>query len=141
MRRALACTVPVLLTLSVACSSGSREDRRAEAVPPSPSPAASAASQPDNTAVNERDRGNTLTPGDQAESSGDIAITQNIRKAIVAEDSLTTTAQNVKIITANGVVTLRGPVNTPQEKTLIASKAQQIAGVARVDNQLEVISR
>ncbi|HKQ62090.1 MAG TPA: BON domain-containing protein [Candidatus Polarisedimenticolaceae bacterium] len=96
--------------------------------------------QPDNTGVNERDRaGVTLTPGDQAENETDRTITQDLRRAIVADDALTVTAQNVKIITANGVVTLRGPVRDDTEKDLIASKAQQIAGVTRVDNQLEVV--
>jgi osmotically-inducible protein OsmY len=96
----------------------------------------------DNTGKNVRDRNDaTLTPGDQSNDKADVKITQEIRKAIVADDSLSTNAHNVKIITADGVVTLRGPVKTPQEKVAIAEKAKQIAGVNRVDNQLEVATQ
>jgi len=56
----------------------------------------------------------------------------------VADKSLSTTAKNVKIITVNGVVTLRGPVNSPQEKETIEATAQHIAGTNTVDNQLEI---
>jgi hyperosmotically inducible periplasmic protein len=104
--------------------------------------APSAQTAPDNTGRNVRDRsGTTLTPGDQSESEADRTLTQQIRRAVVADDSLSTTAKNVKIITVDGVVTLRGPVNSPHEKEVIAAKAQQIAGVNKVDNQLEVKGR
>jgi len=102
-----------------------------------PAPAAQVA--PDNTGRNVRDRsGETLTPGDQSESEADRTLTQRIRQAIVADDALSTTAKNIKIITANGVVTLRGPVNSAQEKAAIAAKAHQIAGANKVENQLEI---
>lgn len=95
----------------------------------------------DNTARNERDRGgDTKTPGDQAENEADLKITQEVRRAITSDDSLSTNAQNVKIITDNGTVTLRGPVKSEKEKTDIESKAKQIAGVKKVDNQLEIAS-
>jgi len=101
-----------------------------------------AQSAPDNTGRNVRDRGgDTLTPGDQSESQADRSLTQEIRQAVVADKSLSTTAKNIKIITNNGVVTLRGPVNDFREKENIEAKAQQIAGVNRVDNQLEVKAR
>jgi hyperosmotically inducible protein len=104
--------------------------------------APSAQTAPDNTGRNVRDRsGTTLTPGDQSETEADRTLTQQIRRAVVADDSLSTTAKNVKIITVDGVVTLRGPVNSPHEKEVIAAKAQQIAGVNKVDNQLEVKGR
>lgn len=93
----------------------------------------------DNTARNARDaNGNTLTPMDQGESDADRTITQQIRKAVVNHDQLSTNAKNVKIITVNGVVTLRGPVKSPEEKATIASVAQKTTGVKRVDNQLEI---
>jgi len=93
----------------------------------------------DNTARNRRDKdGNTLTAGDQGNSSGDIAITANIRKAVLARDGLSVNAQNVKIITLNGRVTLRGPVNTEEEKTIIADIAGGVVEASAVDNQLEV---
>ena len=93
----------------------------------------------DNTAKNERDRsGETQTAGDQSNSPEDIKITAAIRRAIVGETSLSMTAKNVKIITAEGMVTLRGPVNSAEEKAMIAKLAQFAAGEARIDNQLEV---
>jgi hyperosmotically inducible periplasmic protein len=103
--------------------------------------AQSTAPAPDNTAINERDRGGaTKTPGDQAENEDDRKITQEVRRAITSDDTLSTNAQNVKVITDNGTVTLRGPVNSAKEKTEIEAKAKQVAGVKRVDNQLEVAS-
>jgi hyperosmotically inducible periplasmic protein len=95
----------------------------------------------DNTGRNVRDRGGeTKTPGDQSESEADRTITQNIRKALTADDSLSTNAKNVKIITNDGTVTLRGPVKSEKEKTDIEAKAKQVAGVKKVDNQLEIAS-
>ena len=93
----------------------------------------------DNTEKNERDRAEPAkTPGDQAENKSDIDITAAIRKGVVGDDSLSMNAKNVKIITADGVVTLRGPVKSEAEKTSIATLAQNTAGVQRVDNQLEI---
>src|ERR1044072_629822 len=93
----------------------------------------------DNTAKNERDRsGETLTPGDQSNSPEDLKITAAIRRAIVGEKSLSMTAKNVKIITAEGMVTLRGPVKSAEEKAMIAKLAKSAAGKAKIDNQLEV---
>ena len=93
----------------------------------------------DNTGKNVRDRDDrSVTPGDQGGSAGDRELTANIRKAIVDDDSLSTYAHNVKIITNDGVVTLRGPVESEKEKATIVAKAQHVPGVKRVDNQLEV---
>jgi len=93
----------------------------------------------DNTRKNERDRsGETTTSGDQSNSQEDVKITAAIRRAVVRDNSLSTTAKNVKIITANGTVTLRGPVKNDAEKTKIAELAQAAAGNAKIDNQLEV---
>jgi hyperosmotically inducible periplasmic protein len=83
--------------------------------------------------------GDTVTPGDQSNTKTDLHLTQEIRKALMADESLSTNAKNVKIITANGVVTLRGPVNTPQEKATIEAKAQSIAGAKNVESQLEIV--
>jgi len=97
---------------------------------------------PDNTGRNVRDRGgDTMTPVDQSNDKADLNLTQEIRKAIMADDSLSMNAKNVKIITANGIVTLRGPVNTLQEKATIEAKAQSIAGANNVDSQLEINRR
>ena len=94
---------------------------------------------PDNSAVNVRDRDpNAMTAGEQSTAKSDVELTREIRQAVVKDDSLSMLAHNVKIVAANGAVTLRGPVNTEQEKVAIASKAQAIAGANKVDNQLEV---
>lgn len=93
----------------------------------------------DNSGRNERDRNDaTKTAGDQAENEADRTISQNIRQAISADDSISTNGKNAKIITVDGTVTLRGPVKSEKEKTNIGAKAQQIAGVKSVDNQLEI---
>src|SRR4029077_5237943 len=95
----------------------------------------------ENTGRNVRDRNEAKkTPGDQSENEADRTITQNIRKAITGDDSLSTNAKNVKIITNDGTVTLRGPVKSEKEKADIEAKAKQVAGVKNVDNQLEVAS-
>ena len=91
----------------------------------------------DNTARN-ADSPAAQTPVDQKENEADLQISQNIRKAIVADDSLSLDAHNVKVITSAGVVTLRGPVASQQEKAAIEAKAKQVAGVTRIDNQLEI---
>jgi osmotically-inducible protein OsmY len=94
---------------------------------------------PDNTGRNERDRSaDAKTSGDQAENEADRTITQNVRQALTSDDSLSTNAQNVKVITQDGTVTLRGPVKDEKEKRDIEAKAKQVAGVKRVENQLEV---
>ena len=102
-------------------------------------PSQTAAVAADNSGQNVRDRNDaTKTSGDQSESEADRTISQNIRQAVTADDSISTNGKNVKIITVDGTVTLRGPVKSENEKTNIGAKAQQIAGVKRVDNQLEI---
>ena len=94
---------------------------------------------PDNSAVNVRDRApGAMTAGQQSNAKSDVEITREIRRAVVKDHSLSILAHNVKIVSANGSVTLRGPVKTEEEKTAIASKAQAIAGAGKVDDQLEV---
>jgi hyperosmotically inducible protein len=94
---------------------------------------------PDNSAQNQRDRDHqTLTPIDQSNKPADLETTRNIRRALVKDDRLSTEAKNVKIITVDGAVTLRGPVKTPQEKAAIMAKAAQVAGDAKINNELQV---
>ncbi|MBC7370939.1 MAG: BON domain-containing protein [Bdellovibrionaceae bacterium] len=96
-----------------------------------------------NTKVNERDaQMDTLTPVDQSQGTkSDVELTRKIRQEVVADKSFSTDAQNVKIITLNGMVTLRGPVATTSEKQKIDGLAKRTAGVKKVDNQLEVKSK
>lgn len=96
----------------------------------------------DNSGRNERDKGgSTLTPGDQAENETDRTITQQIRQQVVKGDDLSINAKNVKIITVDGVVTLRGPVQSAEERQEIASVAKRVDGVKSVDNQLEIAAK
>jgi hyperosmotically inducible periplasmic protein len=94
---------------------------------------------PDNSAVNVRDRDpGAMTAGVQSNAKSDVELTREIRRAVVKDHSLSMLAHNVKIVADNGSVTLRGPVNSEEEKAAIASKAQEIAGADKVDNQIEV---
>ena len=94
---------------------------------------------PNNSAVNVRDRApDAMTAGEQSNAKSDVALTRKIRGAVVKDHSLSMLAHNVKIVSADGNVTLRGPVNSEAEKVAIASKAKAIAGAGNVDNQLEV---
>jgi hypothetical protein len=96
----------------------------------------------DNTARNVRDRNSgSLTSFDQSEKETDRTISQNIRRALMNDPSLSTNAKNIKIITIDNIVTLRGPVNTAQEKAIIERIISQIAGIERLDNQLEVLQQ
>ena len=93
----------------------------------------------ENTEINVRDKANTtLTPEDQKETESDIKITADIRQAIIKNKSLSVNAQNVKIITRNGVVTLRGPVESKKESKKIKKIAKHTPGVLKVNNQLEI---
>jgi len=101
--------------------------------------AADEKTNPDNTAINKRDRsGETNTSGDQSNTSADLKTTQAVRQALMQDDELSTTAKNIKVITANGQVTLRGPVKTAQEKEKIDQVAKSAAGGAQIVNQLDV---
>jgi hyperosmotically inducible periplasmic protein len=92
----------------------------------------------DNSAVNVRDRSaDVKTPIDQNENQKDIDITANIRKRVV-DTKMSINAQNVKIITQDGKVTLRGPVKSDDEKAQIEKLAHEVAGPTNVVSQLEV---
>jgi len=94
---------------------------------------------PDNTKVNKRDQQPTQKTADQQKNNrSDLETTRQIRKVIVDDDSLSTDAHNVKIITVDGKVTLKGPVRTAAEKAAVFSKAVEIAGAKSVINQISV---
>jgi osmotically-inducible protein OsmY len=82
--------------------------------------------------------GAALTPMDQGTSPQDVRVTQSLRQALTKSDQLSLSGRNVKIITRDGVVTLRGPVKDAREKAAIAATAKATAGVKRVDDQLEI---
>ena len=155
-RAGLHVLVPCLSLLAVVGLVGCGDDAAAKPGPPAgpvtttssngasyspsttPNPAVAADKPADNTGKNARDDGSTATPLDQGSSAGDIAITKGIRTAVMADKSLSVNAQNVKIITKDGVVTLRGPVANEAERTTIVNLAQKVEAVKVVHNQLEV---
>lgn len=97
------------------------------------------AQEPDNTKRNERDRKTgAVTADQQKENPADRELTQKIRKAVMDADGMSTYAKNVKIVTRDGKVTLRGPVNNETEKSKIQEFARTIAGANNVVNELEV---
>lgn len=97
------------------------------------------AASADNTRLNVRDRQQeNLTPFDQGSGETDVDLTRQIRREILNQKNLSVNARNVKVITVNGRVTLRGPVNSEEEKRVLAEIASRVASREHVDNQLEV---
>ena len=93
----------------------------------------------DNTKVNKRDRDkNQPTADQQKENRSDRDITQQIRQSVMKDKSLSTYAHNVKIITQDGQVTLKGPVRSEDEKRTVEAKATEVAGANKVTSQLNV---
>jgi hyperosmotically inducible protein len=94
---------------------------------------------PDNTKVNKRDRSKAEPTSDQAKNNvNDRDIMQKIRKSVVDDKSLSTYAHNVKIVSQNGKVTLKGPVRSEEEKKTIEQKAAEVAGAGNVTNEITI---
>lgn len=107
---------------------------------PATSADATRPTSPDNTAVNERDAvRDTKTPIDQDENQADVTRTAEIRKRLLDQPDMSVNARNAKIITSQGKVTLRGPVDSEAERDALVKIATEIAGAENVDNQLEVV--
>jgi hyperosmotically inducible periplasmic protein len=93
----------------------------------------------DNTKRNTRERSNVeKTPVDQNENKSDIEITRRIRSSIVSDKELSTYAHNIKIITQDGVVNLKGPVRSTEEKATVEFIAEAVAGKENVKSQIEL---
>ena len=106
---------------------------------PIPSPPTPQQTAPDNTKINKGDaHADAATADKQKMNTTDRAITQKIRAEIMKDKSLSTYAHNVKIITQDGKVTLKGPVRTQDEKTIVEGKAATVAGDTNVTSQIEV---
>ena len=94
---------------------------------------------PDNTAINKRDRAASQPTADQQQNNrSDVAMTRDIRRAIVSDKQLSTYAHNVKIVTQHGQVTLKGPVRSDEEKRAVEAKAAEIAGAGHVKSEVSV---
>lgn len=95
--------------------------------------------QADNTRTNQRDRNSNEPTADQQKANpSDRAITQQIRKSIQDDKSISTYGHNVKVITQNGMVTLKGPVRSEEEKKALEDKAAQVAGADKVTSEIDV---
>ena len=93
----------------------------------------------DNTRLNKRDRDKAQPTADQQkENLSDRDLTKQIRRALVKDKSLSTYAHNVKIISRDGKVTLKGPVRSEDEKQAIEAKAIEVAGQGNVTNDIHV---
>jgi hyperosmotically inducible periplasmic protein len=104
---------------------------------PSPEQAA-----PDNTKINQRARDKAEPTADQQkDNESDREMAREIRRALVTDKSLSTKAHNVKVIAQNGKVTLKGPVESEQEKQTVEAKAAEMPGQVNVTSEIEVAPR
>ena len=126
-------------TLALTCTSAMAIESAPDVAKPPAAPQGQTSTRADNTHINERDKGNaTKTPQDQSNRAQDRELLAAVRRAIVGDKSLSSMAHNVKVLVADGTVTLRGPVKSTEEKTKIESLAKQIKGITAADNQLDV---
>lgn len=96
------------------------------------------AGQADNSRINQRDRSGAPTADQQKNGQSDVHITREIRRSIAQDKSISGYAHNVKVITQNGQVTLKGPVRSEEEKKAIESKAAEVAGADKVTDEMLV---
>jgi hypothetical protein len=129
-------------TLAVLLLSGLSLLWAQDATPSSP-PDKSSAAAPDNTGKNDRDRNpSEATADEQKENPADRDLARHIRQALIKDKSLSTYAHNIKVIAQNGVVTLKGPVKTEQEKQSIETKAAEVAGSPdKIKSEIEVVGK
>ena len=126
--------LPFFASLLMICTSQGQQ-----ATPTPHDPGASDSTESNNTKRNSSEQNkNTDTAEKQSNSKDDLALTQKIRQAVVKDGSLSMNAKNVKIIARDGKITLQGPVDSQQEKDAIVTKAREIAGKDKVEDQLEV---
>jgi len=121
--------VVLVLSICFGASTGLAQDTDSQQTP----------SAGDNTKINQRYRDKTEPTADQQkENRSDRELTRDIRRALVKDKSLSTYAHNVKIISENGQVTLKGPVRSEEEKQAVEAKAVEVAGQGKVSNQIHV---
>jgi hyperosmotically inducible protein len=104
-----------------------------------PAGAQSGMAAPDNSKTNKGDQSSSAMTADQQKNNrSDLDITKEIRRSLTQDKSLSTYAHNVKVITQDGKVTLKGPVRTDDEKSTVVAKATQVAGQGNVSDELTV---
>ena len=93
----------------------------------------------DNSKVNTRDRDKSAVTADQQkENAQDRELTKKIRQALVQDKTLSSYAHNVKVVSQNGNVTLKGPVRSTEEKQAVEAKAAGVAGAGHITNQITI---
>lgn len=126
----VACLVAALITGTTALAVDSKK---------ATAPQAEVAPNADNTKRNERDNGTNQPSADQqSNNESDLVITQKIRQAVIAKKDFSTYAHNIKIITMNGQVLLKGPVRTLAEKQAIEKSASLVVGMEKVKSEIKV---
>jgi len=129
MLRNIGFVVVLVLSISFSASTGLAQDTDSQQTP----------SAGDNTKINQRDRNKAEPTADQQkENRSDRELTREIRRALVKDKTLSTYAHNIKIISQNGMVTLKGPVRAEEEKQAVESKAVEVAGQGKVTNEVQV---
>jgi hyperosmotically inducible protein len=94
--------------------------------------------KPDNSKMNSRNRTDSAKTADTTMTAADRDLAAKVRKAITDDKTLSTYAHNVKVIAHDGMVTLKGPVRSAEEKSSIEAKAAEVAGAGKVTNELTV---
>ena len=96
----------------------------------------------DNTKINQRDHNSRAPTADQQKNNpSDVELARQVRKELINDKSLSTNAHNVKVIVQGGMVTLKGPVNSADEKLAVETKANQVAGAERVNSEIQVVTK
>jgi hypothetical protein len=131
---------PAVLAVSISAFTVPTFVQAQSSMPQSPSPSSGVHSGSGATSAPEKGTTGQLgkAMGDQAATEADRALNQRIRQALTADSALGSTTERVHLTTENGEVTLRGAVATEKEKAEIGAKVQQIAGVKKVNNQLQM---
>ena len=132
MYPAIRVTMSVLILMAFMVTAGFVTRSQAQSTEPQ-------ATSPDNTKMNARDRDKASPTADQQKDNrSDREITQQIRQSLMNDKSLSTYGHNVKVITQNGQVTLKGPVRSDDEKKAIEAKATEVAGENKVTSELNI---
>lgn len=128
----LAVASGLVLAFAVAPTTVRAQDQSAES---SQTAAPDSSHRVDNSAQN---KGHHKTADKQLNNHSDLQITKQVRQAIIADKSLSMYGHNIKVITRNGVVTLKGPVHSAEEKQALMTDAQSAAGGGTVSDQITV---
>lgn len=139
MRKTATIGLTLGLTLALSCGSIFAMGQTSEVKPVPGAMHGPSTSNADNTKINMRDKTDAAeTPPVQSNKKADTKLLADVRRAVTKDKSLSVNAHNIKILAASGAVTLRGPVESDDEKTKVDTLVKAVAGVTSVDNKLDV---